>query len=163
MRSREGTPESSAKDTWIPFAASADATETMSPEGACTITPTSGCVVVTWTSSWTCSSLSATAVTSSVDIIHEPMSSNSVSWVANATRRSRQRGIGRTRRGACSTTSTADGWLMTWAASSAAGDCPPASEPSSAKLASTWVRSSSVSFARRSRSSAAIARVFSRA
>ena len=43
-----------------------------SAEGACTITPTSGSLVVTWTSGCTCSTFAATAVTSSVDIIHAP-------------------------------------------------------------------------------------------
>ena len=77
IRSREGTPESSANETWIPFPASSPATDAMSRAGACTITPRRAASVVTWTSSWTCSSLSATAVTSSVDIIHEPSSASS--------------------------------------------------------------------------------------
>ena len=42
IRPANGTRASSAKETWIPRAASSEATSATSPAGACTITPTSG-------------------------------------------------------------------------------------------------------------------------
>jgi hypothetical protein len=102
-----GTLAASVSETWIPSAASRAASETISPEGARTITPTSGRAVLTWTSSWMSSTPEASAVTSSVDIIQEPTPSSSSDHVAAAASRIRQRGIARTRRGACSTASAA--------------------------------------------------------
>lgn len=98
MRAGEGTSESSAKDMWIPCAANLEASAGMSAAGACTITPTSGWLVVTWRSSWTRSTLAHTAVTSSVEAIHEPTASSSPTQVANVTSPKRHTGIGRTRR-----------------------------------------------------------------
>lgn len=91
----------------MPREASSEATMAMSPAGTCTITPTLRCAVLMCVSGCTCRTRAASAVTSSVDIIHEPTPKSSASWVAAATRRSRQPGIGRTRRGTSSTTSTA--------------------------------------------------------
>jgi hypothetical protein len=75
--------------------------------------PTSGWLVLTWVSGCTRSNALAKAVTSSVDIVHAPMLNSSTNGVANATSRSRHKGIGRTRRGASSTKSTAAG--CSWA------------------------------------------------
>ena len=67
-------------------------------------------LVFTWVSWWTSRNFEASAVTSSVDTIHEPTASSSTSWVASATSRSRQRGHRpHARGGAPSTTSTAAG------------------------------------------------------
>ena len=159
-----GTLESSAKETWMPFAASAAATGATSPAGACTIRPTSGWVVVTRTSGCTCSSLSASALTSSVEAIQPPTSTSSVSCVgerhqAQSPARDRshpsrrlQHHVDRRRV-----------LEMRRPATGSPSHAPAPASRSSAKLAWTCVRSSSVSLARRSRSSAAIARVFSRA
>jgi hypothetical protein len=106
---REGTLPSSAKDTRMPRAASSEATSAASLLGTRTIKPTSRWLVFTFVSGCTCRILIARAATSSVDIIQVPAPSNNASWVVNATARSRQRGIARTRRGACSTTSAAAG------------------------------------------------------
>ena len=156
---RDGTLPSSANDTWIPRAASSEATSGARLLGTRTITPTSRCLVFTFVSGCTCRILIASAATSSVDPIHVAAPRSSAIWVAMATARSRQRGIGRTRRGACSTTSAAAG-SRSPAESLAGVGCGSFSD---AKLASTCRRSSCVSLASRTRSRAAIARVFTRA
>ena len=86
----EGTPASSANDTWMPRAASWEATAARSRAGTRTITPTARWPVLTCLSGCTRSTFAARAVTSSVDIIHEPTPSSSASCVATATSRSRQ-------------------------------------------------------------------------
>ena len=130
----------------------------MLPRGTRTITPTSGAEVFTWASGFTRRIIVATAVTSSVDITQVPTPRSRTSWVANATARSRQRGIAFTRQGACRTTSAA-GESRSAARSAAPGRC---SAPV-LKLACTYSRSCLVSLASRTRSSAAKARVFTRA
>ncbi len=72
--------------------------------------PTSGWLVLTCWSWWTRSRAPAQAVTSSVDSIQVPAPSRITSCTASAEIRIRQSGIGRTRRGVSSTSSTAEGW-----------------------------------------------------
>lgn len=206
-----GTAPSSVNVTRMSRAASSLATRVASPAGACTIKPTSAWSVLTWVIGWTRNSTLARAATSSVDSVQVPMLSSSRNGVANATSRSRHRGIERTRRGASRTRSTAASrscsgelsspgspsrpgragsetgsrWLTTVANPTAVS--PPGRgrglrpsltsrsssrlsaasgarvAPTSAKLAWTCARSSSVFLASRSRSSVAIARVFRRA
>jgi len=157
IRCGVGTPASSANDARIPRAASPAATSGSSRAGAWTIRPTSRWRVLTCFSGLTPRNLLATAVTSSVDIIHEPAAITSASWVTSAASRSRHLGIARTRRGVFSTTSTAAG------SSAASVPACVAAGASEAKVARTCSRSSRVSLARRSSCSEAIARVFSRA
>jgi hypothetical protein len=151
-----GTRAPSANVRCTPRLASSAATAGSEPVGIRTIRPTSRVFVCTRDSGCTCRIAEATADTSSVDIIHMPAPSKSTSWVVSATARRRHRGIGRTRHGAASTTSAA-------AASSAAAGRALDACPASAKLARTCARSSLVSLASRTMSSAAIARVFTRA
>ena len=74
----------SAKETWMPCAASSPATRVTSPAGVRTITLTSGWLVATCTSGWTCSIAFASALTSSVDIVHMPTPSTTTSCAQNA-------------------------------------------------------------------------------
>jgi hypothetical protein len=96
MVARGGTVPPSANDTWIPCAASVEATAETSFAGARTIMPTSRWLVFTRESGCTCRITPAIAVTSSVDITHVPTVSSSTALIARATVRSRQRGIWRT-------------------------------------------------------------------
>jgi hypothetical protein len=79
MRGGDGTAASSAKERWMPRPASWVATVLMNREGMRTITPTSGWVVLTCVSGCTSRNFPATAVTSSVDSIHEATPSSSTS------------------------------------------------------------------------------------
>ena len=105
----EGTLPESENDAWMPAAASLAAVRGTSCAGMRTISPTSGRSVLTCSSGCTCRILLATAVTSSVDIIQVPAPSSRNSCEATAAACSRQRGMGRTRRGAPRTTSAACG------------------------------------------------------
>ena len=132
--------------------------------GACTIRPTSRLLGPR------CEPADARAATSPPPLSPRPWTSSTsrapnsnASPVASATSRSRQSGIGRTRRGAPSTTSTACGPGSHRGLDGPRRPSRPASRALDAKLAWTCSRSSSVSLARRSRSSSAIARVFRRA
>lgn len=148
----------SAIDAWMPAPASWRATGTAMRAGTLTISPTSGALVCTWRTAVTRIRTLAKPVISSVESVHVPITATSAAGSPKATARTRQRGSARTRRGAPSTTSAAPGG----GASAAGAHASPFSVPAR-KLARTCSASSSVSSARRTSSSFAIAQVFNRA
>jgi len=180
---RGGVLLPSAKERCTPRACSECAIAPIRARGAVTISPTTGRSVAMRVTARSPTIMPASALTSSVNIIHVPAAPSSSSWLNTAATRMRHAGIGRTRRSGASTSSAG---LITAgnAAPAPAGCAAPAPEGFAApapagcaapapcaapcasptpKLARTWRRSWTVSSARRTRSSAAIARVLTRA
>ena len=121
---REGTPPSSAKETWMPRPASSVATSVTSPAGACTIMPTSRWLVLHVGERVDVQELFATAVTSSVDIIHAPSPAAARPGWRTPPAAAASAGSGARGDGASSTTSTAAAVLRPRVAGLAAASCP---------------------------------------